>query len=160
MTGKVIDTERRFGKTTLRIVLDDMPETVPELVEIKERKKKRSLNANAYYWSLCGKLAEKLGVPNAWMHNALLQRYGAYEEIDGQTVLVYIQASEEEVMKSETIHFKRIGEDEFVLLKGSHEYNTKEMARLIDGTVDECNELGIKTLDDEEIERMLKNWKA
>ena len=42
--------------------------------------------------------------------------------------------------------------------KGSHELNTAEMAKLIDGTVYECKEAGIETLTPNELERMKGLW--
>jgi hypothetical protein len=32
--------------------------------DLKEKRKKRSLSANAYFWTLCGKLASTLGIPS------------------------------------------------------------------------------------------------
>lgn len=52
--------------------------------ELKKWFEKRSLNANALYWKMCGALAKKLRVPNAEMHNTLLRRYGSLQEIDGK----------------------------------------------------------------------------
>ena len=42
-----------------------------------------------------------------------------------------------------------------MMLKGSSEYDTKEMSHLIDGLVSECKEMGIETLPPEELERMM-----
>ena len=43
----------------------------------------------------------------------------------------------------------------YMMLKGSSEYDTKEMSHLIDGLVSECKEMGIETLPPEELERMM-----
>lgn len=43
----------------------------------------------------------------------------------------------------------------YMMLKGSSEYDTKEMSRLIDGLVSECKEMGIETMPPEELERMM-----
>ena len=43
-------------------------------------------------------------------------------------------------------------------IKGSSEYNTAEMSRLIDGIVSECKELGIETLPPEELKRMMEGY--
>jgi hypothetical protein len=45
-------------------------------------------------------------------------------------------------------------------MRGSHTYNTKEMSKLINGTVSEAKEQGIETLDDIEIRRLVEQWKA
>lgn len=44
-------------------------------------------------------------------------------------------------------------------MRGSHTYDTKEMSRLIDGTVEEAKELGIETLTPDQVERMKQAWK-
>ena len=43
----------------------------------------------------------------------------------------------------------------YMMLKGSSEYDTKEMSRLIDGLASECKEMGIETMPPEELERMM-----
>lgn len=153
------------GYITLKVNVSDMANveslTGLELeATLKRYSKGRSLNANAYYWSLCNQLASRFGVTNAWMHNSLLQRYGTYAEFGGQCAFVSLP-EDTDVMENEMVHLKPTGEPgEFILLKGSHEYNQTEMARLIDGLVSECKEQGIETKSKEEIERMLALWKA
>ena len=46
----------------------------------------------------------------------------------------------------------------YVVMRGSHTYDTKEMSRLIDGTVQEAKEHGIETLPPDELERMMSTW--
>jgi hypothetical protein len=45
-------------------------------------------------------------------------------------------------------------------MRGSHTYDTKEMARLIDGVVYEAKSIGIETLSPDELERMKSLWKV
>ena len=44
-------------------------------LEIKPYKRKRSLDANRYYWALLTKLAGILGTSNAELHNILLSNH-------------------------------------------------------------------------------------
>ena len=46
----------------------------------------------------------------------------------------------------------------YKVFKGSSEYDSREMAVLIDGIVSEAKELGIETLPNDEIERIKKLW--
>ena len=46
----------------------------------------------------------------------------------------------------------------FIKIKGSSEYDTREMAHLIDGTVEDAKELDIETLPPDEIEKMKAAW--
>lgn len=44
--------------------------------------------------------------------------------------------------------------------EGSSKYDTAEMARFIDGIVQECEELGIETESPDELARMKREWGA
>jgi hypothetical protein len=46
----------------------------------------------------------------------------------------------------------------FIVFKETHTLDSKEMARLIDGTVQEAKQLGIETATPEEIARMKALW--
>ena len=142
---------------------EDFRETYEELkwcnklsLEIKKYRAKRSLDSNAYYWTLITKLARVIDVSNAEQHNRMLQLYGYPEVIDGKHVLMVIPETEEaheKVMKAEEYHLKptsdvREGNDgimyrTYILMRGSRTYNTEEMARLISGVITECKDVGI-----------------
>ena len=47
--------------------------------EIKEYKKKRSLDSNAYCWTLLGKLQDKLNIPKEEIYRDLIKEIGSYE---------------------------------------------------------------------------------
>lgn len=161
----------------LQTAYDNMKGKLLDLV-LKIHRKKRSLDANAYYWQMLTQLAEKMNVSNSRMHNTLLREYGVPMDMDGQIVYVDIADTEEafnEAIESETFHIKPTSEvhlrfteggtkaelvREYVLLKGSSKYDTKEMSRLINGLIEKCHEAGISTISDEEAERMINAWKA
>lgn len=136
---------------------------------LKIHREKRSLDANAYYWQMLTKLASKLHLSNSRMHNLLLREYGSFELIDGRVPIVYLPDTEEaenKVLDDEINHLKPgdvmflNGElmREYMMIKGSSRYDTKEMSVLINGLLDKCHEQGISTISDEEAERMLKLW--
>lgn len=56
------------------------------ILEIKPYRRKRSLDANAYYWVLVGKLAKAIGLSNNEVHNMLLRGYGHPEIFEGKSV--------------------------------------------------------------------------
>ena len=141
-------------------------------VEIKKHRKKRSLDANSYYWVCLTKLAESLNVSKPYMHNYLLRRYGQIEMIGGQAVYIVIPDTEEaqkEVDEAELYHLKPTSQVKegkggamyrtYMMLKGSSAYDTKEMSLLINGLVDECKVAGIETLSPKELERMMSAYK-
>lgn len=125
-------------------------------LEIKKYRQKRSLDANAYYWVLCSKLANVIGSSNLEVHNEMLRRYGQPEIFEGKAAYITIPDTEEaerKVNNAADYHLSptsqvREGIDgimyrTYKLLRGSHTYNTEEMARLINGLIGECKSVGI-----------------
>lgn len=55
-------------------------------LEIRPYRKKRSLDANGYYWTLVAKLGRITKKSNPELHNELLCEYGYPVIIDGQAV--------------------------------------------------------------------------
>ena len=106
------------------------------------------------------------------MHNTMLRKYGRTAKLGGNTVFVVIPDTEEaenEALESETYHIRptsqvKEGTDgcsyrTYQLLRGSHEYNSEEMAVLIDGLIYECKSVGgIETLPPKELERLKETW--
>lgn len=125
-------------------------------IRITKYKKKRSLDANAYYWTLLTKFADVVGLSNPEAHNMMLRGYGQSEIFDGKAVYVTIpdtEESEKRVNNATDYHLAptsqvRMGNDDVMyrtyrLLRGSRTYDTKEMSRLIDGLITCCKEAGI-----------------
>lgn len=136
-------------------------------------KEKRSLDANAYYWVLLSRLAEVLHISKPRAHNLMLRKYGQPETFDGAGAYIRIPdtvKAEEEALEASTYHIRPTsqvvsGTDgvnyrTYVLIKGSSEYDTREMGELIDGLIGDCKELGIETLPPEEITRMLQTYES
>ena len=128
-------------------------------VEIKKHREKRSLDANAYYWKLVSDLAEALHVSKPYLHNDLLRKYGQIAIIDGKAVYAVIPDTDEaqrEIDEAQVKAGKGGGMYRtYMMLRGSHEYDTREMSQLIDGLINECREVGIETLPPGELERMM-----
>ena len=142
-------------------------EPLDKLWDIKEHKAKRSLNQNSYYWALLAKVAEKSSISRNRCHNEMLASYGQDEYVDDRLVYVTIpdnEKAEREAMEAETYHLRPTssvmdGNDwmlyrVWVMLRGSHTYNTAEMRRLLEGMIDEAKQLGIETLPEEELEML------
>lgn len=131
---------------------------------LKKHSDKRSLDANAYYWKLLGELAKALQTSNEELHNQLLDSYGTLAEDEDGNCIIHFLPETEDYLRYKHEHYKPTGiivEFEgvryckFYRIKGSSQYNTREMSRLIDGLVSECKECGIETLTPEELERMM-----
>lgn len=139
---------------------EDFRQTYEELkgceklsLEIKRYRRKRSLDANAYYWVLVTKLANALGETNQEMHNKALRQYGQPEIVDGREVLVYLPDTDEARYRADNAseyHLDPTSELSvepdgsifriYRLLRGSRTYNTAEMTRLINGMITMCRE--------------------
>ena len=176
-TGRVKDISRDWetGKVILSLMIDSSGSE--ELQKICEQQKlsvklarwteKRSLNANAYFHVLVSRIATILHVSLTEVKNQLIRDYGAFEYIDGQIPTFRLKAEyEQQMLNREELHVKPIGREiedgtewvRFAFMRGSHTYNTAEMSRLIDGTVQEARQMGIETLPPQEIERMKASW--
>lgn len=125
-------------------------------IEIKEKKRKRSLDQNALYWVVLTQVAKKLNISNPRCHNLMLRRYGVPERYGDQAVYVVLPDTEEaseKAAEAETYHLKptsqvKAGKDgntyrTYILLRGSSTYDTAEMTRLIDGVMDDAKQMGI-----------------
>lgn len=150
--------------------LNKLDPEVEYIVEIKRKVKRRSLNANAYAWVLCEKIAKELS------KNAYISKNEVYKrvliECGSFTYLPIRNDAIERFIEIWQGHgLGWIAEDagECKNLKGYHNvmcyhgssvYNTKEMARLIDCLTDECEQLGIKLEPSEYIQSLIEGWES
>lgn len=130
-----------------------------KLFSIKEHKEKRSLNANAYAWSLIGKIADVLRSSKEEIYLEMLKKYGQSEIVSVLSNIniagyfkYYEPIATVTLQGKEFTHYK--------IFKGSSEYDTREMAILIDGIISEAEELDIDTLPPDEIERIKMIWRS
>ena len=156
-------------KTALLSGVDEvMAAGLPPLwITAKSVEKKRSLNANDYLWVLCGKLAEKMqnggvSVTKEGIYRHHIRRVGKYTTIavKDEAVEAFAQSwgrngvgwfcniadSQKDGWKNVFVYF------------GSSTYSTKEMSILIDSVVQECQNQGIETMPQEELESLLRDW--
>lgn len=134
-------------------------------------REKRSKDANAYFYVLVGKLADALKVSKAYIHNLMLRKYGQIQTVDDRPVWVILPENDEvmhDVDENEALHLRATSETKtgkdgrvyrtYLMLKGSHELNTLEMSRLLDGVVSDCHDVGISTITPNEIKQMKERW--
>ena len=130
-----------------------------KLFEIKPYRQKRSLNANAYAWVLINEMANRLRTSKDEVYQEMMKRYGqskvisVLSEIDiSRFVKYYEEIGKGHVEGKEFTHYR--------CFIGSSEYDSREMAILIDGIVSEAQELGIDTLPTTAVERMKALWQG
>ena len=121
--------------------------------EIKEKREKRSLSQNSYAWELITKIGNVLRKSKEEVYLQMLKDYG-------QSEIVSILSSIEP--KGYFKYYEKIGTGivnnreftHYKILKGSSEFDSKEMTILIDGIIQECKQLGIETLTPDEIAKL------
>ena len=156
------------AKDIINYLLDADKEKLFDLDEHKE-KKPRSLDSNAYFHVLVGKLAQALTPPisKAACKNMMIADYGQPEIDDNGEVIIYKTNAPPSYMEDqEHIHTKLIKvtveNDKNVYFyrvnRGTHTYNSAEMSKLIDGTVQECKNVGIETATPDELAHMAALW--
>ena len=126
-------------------------------VTIEKTKKPRSKESNSYFWTLCRDIAIKLKTTDHEQYHRLLNRYGHHEYVGViKEAIPVLKLTFKFVEEKGPV---MLGDVEGVRLKctlGSSKYNQEQMSRLIDGTIQDCKELGIETLPPKEVERMIK----
>jgi len=128
-----------------------------KIFEIKEFKRKRSLNSNSYLWLLCTEIANIMNLSKEEVYLKMLEDYGVSllvpltpdSEPDG-FFKYWKYFDKGELNNKECIWYK--------VFKGSSEYNSKEMSNLLSGVVEEAKQLGIVTLDELELQEMMDRW--
>lgn len=125
--------------------------------EVKPYHPKRSLNANNFCWHLCNEMANVLRTSKDEVYLEMLKRYGQCEVISvlsdidiSRFVKYYEEIGKGHVEGKEFTHYR--------CYIGSSDYNSREMAILIDGIISEAEALGIETLPTTAIERMKALW--
>ena len=121
-------------------------------VNIKKWRAKRSKDANAYFHVLVNAIAEATGQSDDAVKSELLVRYGTIARDQQNNYVGFKLPVGVDVSKvyPYTRVYKTIEENGrtyncFLLYKHSSDMDTKEMSRLIDGTIQEARELGIDT---------------
>lgn len=148
-------------------MLSKLDPNIEYIVEIKRKAKRRSLNANAYAWVLCDKIARELSKHAYVSKNDVYKR--VLIECGGFTYLpIQNDATERfiEIWEGRGLgwHAENAGPaktEGYTIIRayhGSSVYNQQEMARLIDALVDECSQLGIPLENDEYINSLVQEW--
>lgn len=132
-------------------------------VEIKKHRAKRSLDANAYCWTLIDKLAFELGESKESIYREAIRNIGGVSETVCVRVKAYERLSSEWNARGigwqvEKLPSKIDGCVNAILYFGSSTYDTKQMSALIDELIRECGEMGIETDTPEQIEKIKSLW--
>lgn len=162
LTGKYYITLEVNEASVIREGYDKIKDLAKLFVKIVKYQKRRSLDSNAYAWALMTKIAAELGSTKDEIYEEILQQDGfLYEDEDG---FVSMTVKSEVDMRKIPGHWRyyRTSSDgrfkSYLMIKGSSEYDTKEMSHFINIVVEKAKELGIDTMTPEEIRKMNERW--
>lgn len=165
-----IDVLSSFGRVRLLVDVESeladeemqnlLSASRPWRLNIKAWRNKRSLDANAMMWALIGEIAKAVGGDKDEIYLDMLQKYGVSTILTAETP----QAAE---MLTRVYKLCRVlgkvvvnGKTGIQVLcfVGSSQYDSAEMAALIDGVLRECAELDIGVYPAEDIDRAKREW--
>lgn len=125
--------------------------------EIERKRKKRSNDANAALWHLCNEIANVLRADKDSVYLDMLRKYGQSEIVSVVSTVdvkpyfkYYDEFGKGTVNGKEFTHYK--------VYKGSSQYDTREMAILLDGTIEEAKTLDIDFISERERTLLLAEW--
>lgn len=124
-----------------------------KLFEVKEHKTKRTLTQNAYMWSLINEIANKMRLSKEDTYLKMIKDYS-------QSMLVTIRADIDVSKFFKYYEFERetkINGVNFKIYKvyeGSSQMDKNEFRVLLDGVIQEAQQLGICTLTPDEIAKL------
>ena len=131
--------------------------------ELKRKGKKRSLNANAYCWELCTRIAESVGTTKEDVYRRNIREAGSYTPIPIKAEAVddfgriwsdkgvgwFVDVIDDSKLKGYKLIFA---------YHGSSTYDTGQMARLIDSLIQDAKAIGLDTLSEREKSLLLEDW--
>ena len=135
-------------------------------LEVKEHRKKRSLDANAMAWSLINQIADVLRIPPVEVYRQTIQ------DISGNNEILPIREDAVEQFKNAWSHqgigwiCKDMGKSKIkgyrnlMIYYGSSVYDTKQMSDLIDQLIQDCKALDIETLSPDKLSLLMEEWDA
>lgn len=124
----------------------------PYEVTVKEQRKKRSLDANAYAWVLIGKLADAMRItPREVYINAVQNIGGNYEiiPIREEAAQKFAETWQKQGLGWPCVDMGKSKLEGYRNLRayyGSSTYDSRQMGQLIDLLVQDCKALDIETL--------------
>ena len=144
-------------RNDFEMLVDEMRDKDKLSIEVKTYRERRSLNANAYAWTLIGKIADALRAGKDEIYLKCLKRYGQSELISvlshvpiANYVKYYEEAGESKLNGKDFTHYR--------VYKGSSEFDSREMSIFVDGICDEARLLGIQVETPNQLAEMKARW--
>lgn len=174
-TGKLTGVSRTFDGNGINITLEVDPSAAGQIENLRAQDKlsikvvkwrgRRSIDANNYMWELLSQMAPILHTSKDELYLVELQKYGTFmylpgtdEDMENLSKVFRIVVNRGETVLT-TPSGKKMHLHQLQCYKGSSQYDTLEMSRLIDGVIEDAKELGIDTMTPDEIRQMKERWR-
>ena len=153
--------------TANKLITYLIEQTKDKEFELKEYTEKRSLNANAYCWVLCDKIAKELSKEGTVTTKEIVYKDAITQIGSFEPMIIEEKAFEnfERIWSRQGLGFivqEVSRKDKCIRVNcyyGSSTYNTKEMSLLINLLVELAESLNIETKSENEINSLLEKWK-
>ena len=136
----------------------------PGEYEFTRARQKRSLDANNMMWAFCEKIAQKVGKTKEEVYRDEIRQVSVYYPLPIKAEAVkefsniwqthglgwFVDVIDDSKLPGYKLCFA---------YSGSSTYDTAQMSRLIDTVLQDAEALDIETKPQEEIERLLREWK-
>lgn len=164
-TLEEINIDYKTGKPKISFLIDgkDKLSDIEQLkglklkIEAKRFRKKRTTNANNYFWKLLQELCEEEEIDTIEEYKKRVKELGIFRRfrIETENIKTFekMWVAQGIAWFCEIADTTYIGSTEFKIINayyGSSSFNSKQMSRLIDGVVQDCKAYGIETKSDAE----------
>ena len=164
-SGKPLVTFALNEAGSAREMIDELKCHEKLTLRLGKFKKKRSLDANAYFHLLCNQIARKLSMSDDEAKRWLVVQYGTLaRDEDGKLIGAMLPAGTDvhrfypyaREYKTEWMDGKEY--TCYLFYERTRDLDTAQMSQLIDGTVQEAKCLGIETLTPKQLSLLKEGW--
>lgn len=145
--NKLVLTLDPQSTTACKQIIDELQEDKTYICEVKNSRKRRTLDQNAYFWVLCDRIAERIHESKEAIYRGYIKDYGESAMLCMLTEAVdrYIEIWNQKGVGwfCETMPSKLSNCTNVVAYYGSSVYDTEQMNRLIDAAIEDCKALNI-----------------
>lgn len=153
-----IGKDWKTGKYQIAFETDSAPENITGDVRLNYKKwrEKRSLDANGYLWVLIEQIAIVTDSSKDEVYEEFIQKDGLLDMDENGFITITMRADIDPAhLPGHWRLYQTTDEwNVFRRIRGTSEYDTKEMSWFLDRVIEEAKALGIETATPEELERI------
>lgn len=147
--------------TSAETLLQEIKDGKEVTVEVKLKRRHRSLDANAALWAMLGDMAAVLHTSKDELYLQMLERYGVFAHYivhPGAVDRIKREFKTVRVLGEVTVNGKTGVQVQ--VYYGSSTYDSKEFSVLLDGVISEAKEIGVEYISEADKALMLSEWGA